>query len=136
MSTLQVANIHFESTGNTRFVYDSSTQQIYLFANVASQTLTDGATITWNANNGKFATVTLTGNNRTFANLVNVRQDTYVLYVKQDGTGTRVISTWGSMFKWPGGVAPVLTTTANAVDVFSFVSDGNNMYGTYINDVK
>jgi len=55
--------------------------------------------------------------------------------VVQDATGSRTL-TWNSVFKWPAGVAPVLTTTANARDVFSFISDGNNLYGSYLTDVK
>jgi hypothetical protein len=31
------------------------------------------------------------------------------------------------VFKWAGGTAPTLTTTASAKDVFTFVSDGTNM---------
>lgn len=34
----------------------------------------------------------------------------------QDATGGRTVS-WGSNFKWPGGVAPTLSTTAGAVDI-------------------
>ena len=43
------------------------------------------------------------------------------LKVVQDGTGGRSI-TWPSstVLKWPGGVAPTLTGTANSCDVFTF----------------
>ncbi len=36
---------------------------------------------------------------------------------------------WDLNYKWAGASAPVLSTTANAVDIFSFVSDGTYMYG-------
>lgn len=39
----------------------------------------------------------------------------FTLYLKQDATGSRVV-TWPSGTKWSGG-APTLTSTANAVDV-------------------
>lgn len=38
--------------------------------------------------------------------------------VKQDGTGSRLL-TYGSKFKFAGGVAPAATTTANAIDLLS-----------------
>jgi len=31
--------------------------------------------------------------------------------------------------KWPGGVAPVITTTASRVDILTFVCDGTYWYG-------
>jgi hypothetical protein len=103
-------------------------------ANVLSQTLTDGATINWNTASGQVATVTL-GGNRAIAAPTNLKVGTYILHVIQDGTGSRTL-TWNSVFKWTAGVAPPLTTTANARDVFSFVSDGTNLYGSFIPDVR
>ena len=103
-------------------------------ANVLSQTLTDAATIAWDASLGRVATVTL-GASRTFGAPSNLRVGTYILHVIQGGTGSYTI-TWNGVFKWPAGVAPTLTTTVGARDVMSFISDGTNLYGTYINDVK
>jgi hypothetical protein len=103
-------------------------------ANILNQTLTDGATINWNTASGQVATVTL-GGNRTIAAPTNLKVGTYILHVIQDGTGSRTL-TWNSVFKWTAGVAPPLTTTANARDVFSFVSDGTNLYGSFIPDVR
>jgi hypothetical protein len=89
------------------------------------QTLTDGATITWNLalGNGK---VTL-GGNRTMAAPTNLAVGVYLLQVVQDGTGSRTI-TWNSAFKFAGGTAPTLTTTASATDQLLFFCDGTNMY--------
>lgn len=95
------------------------------------QTLTDGATISWDMLNSRMATVTLAGN-RTVAAPTNMLPGSALLFVRQDATGSRTL-TWNSVFKWPGGVAPALSTAANAVDVFSFVLDGTNLYGTYMN---
>lgn len=92
-----------------------------------SQTLTDAASISWDMNNGEVATVTL-GGNRALSNPTNLKVGTYVLIVKQDGTGSRTL-TYGSAFKWQGGTAPTLSTAANAVDVLTFVSDGTDLYG-------
>ena len=103
-------------------------------SNALSQTLTDGATINWDTSLGRVATVTL-GGNRTVAAPTNLRVGTYILYVIQDATGSRTL-TWNSAFKWTAAIAPPLTTTANARDVFSFVSDGTNLYGSFIPDVR
>ena len=102
-------------------------------ANVLSQILTDGATVSWDTSLGQIATITL-GGSRTMAAPTNLRVGTYILHVIQDGTGSRTLS-WNLMYRFPGNVAPTLTTTANAHDVMTFVSDGTYLYGTYINNV-
>ena len=101
---------------------------------IGSQTLTDGATISWNANSGSVATVTL-GGNRTMAAPSNLKVGTYVLNVIQDGTGSRTL-TWNSVFKWPSSIAPTLTTTAAARDVISCLSDATNLYCAFLLDVR
>lgn len=94
----------------------------------SATSLTDGASISWDVSANQVASVTL-GGNRTLANPTNLQNGgTYILIVKQDGTGSRTLA-YGSVYKWPGGTAPTLTTTASAVDILSFVSDGTNMYG-------
>lgn len=98
-------------------------------AAVNMQTLTDGATITWNMNQGNMATVTLAGNRTVAAPTGLINGGTYMLVVVQDATGTRTL-TWNAVFKWSGGTTPTLTTTANKRDLFWFVSDGTNLYGT------
>jgi hypothetical protein len=103
-------------------------------ANILSQILSDGATITWNASLGQIAYITL-GGNRTVAAPTNLRVGTYILHVIQDGSGNRTL-TWNSVFKWTAAVAPVLSTAANRRDIISFVSDGTNLYGTYMPDVR
>ena len=103
-------------------------------ANTLNQTLTDGATISWDVSAGQIATVTL-GGNRTMAAPTNLKVTTYLLHVIQDGTGSRTL-TWNAIFKWPAGTAPPLTTTAAARDIFSFVSDGTNLYGSFLPNVK
>ena len=103
-------------------------------ANILSQTLTDGATITWNTALGQIATVTL-GGNRTMAAPTNLKVGTYILRVYQDATGSRSL-TWNGVFKWTAAVAPVLTTTGSRLDVVSFYSDGTNLYGSYLPDMR
>lgn len=50
-----------------------------------------------------------------------------VLIIQQDSTGSRTIS-WASEFKFAGGSAPTLTTTASAYDILKFFWDGTNYY--------
>lgn len=91
-------------------------------------TLTDGATINWDLDSNQVAKVTL-GGNRTMAAPTNLKDGaTYILRVIQDATGSRTI-TWNAAFKWASGTAPTLSTTANAIDIVTFTSDGTNMYG-------
>lgn len=103
-------------------------------ADVLSQTLTDATTIAWNTALGQVATITL-GGNRTFGAPTNLKVGTYILNVIQDGTGSRTI-TFNEVFKFTAGVAPVLTTTAGARDLLTFFSDGTNLYGSYLPDVR
>jgi len=58
---------------------------------------------------------------------------TYAIVIKQDATGTRLV-TWSAAFMWAGGIVPTLSTAVNAIDLFTFSSDGTNMFGTYANN--
>ena len=114
--------------------YDANTaktdvsQEYTATQNFNATTLTDWATISRNASLNQVCKVTLWGN-RTMAWPTSlVDWATYILRVIQDGTGSRTI-TWNAVFKRPWGTAPTLTTTANAIDLISFVSDGTNLYG-------
>jgi hypothetical protein len=117
-------------SGNTIFNGVVSTAT----ANIKSQNLSDAATVTWDTSAGQIATVTL-GGNRTIAAPTNLKVGTYILHIYQDGTGGRT-ATWNAIFKWTAGVAPPLSTAAGAHDVFSFVSDGTYLYGSFMPDVR
>lgn len=98
--------------------------------------LTDGATITPNMNNANNFSVTL-GGNRTLANPTNLTAgQSGVIVITQDGTGSRTLA-YGSNFKFPGGTAPTLTTTANAVDVLAYyVESASRITARLVADVK
>jgi hypothetical protein len=66
----------------------------------------------------------------------NLKVGTYILRVYQDGSGSRTITTWNSVFKWTAAVAPVLSTGANKLDIITFFSDGTNLYGSYLPDMR
>jgi hypothetical protein len=95
------------------------------------QTLTPAATIAWDMLNSRMAQVTLTASGLTFGAPTNMLPGSAILFVKQDGTGGRTVS-WNAVFKWPGGVAPTLSTAPNATEVFSFVLDGTSLFGSYM----
>jgi hypothetical protein len=91
-------------------------------------TLTDGGTVSVDWNNANVQSVVLGGNRTlTFANGQDGGQ--YSLILKQDGTGGRTV-TWPATVKWPGGTAPTLTATANAIDVVGLVFDGTSYLGS------
>lgn len=84
----------------------------------------------WDLDTAQVATITLDGNivMNTPTNMVD--GGTYILRIKQDGTGTRLI-TWSADYLWPGGTAPTLTTTlTTGYDVITFISAGSKMYGS------
>jgi hypothetical protein len=98
--------------------------------------LTDGATITPDFSAGNNFSVTLAGN-RTLANPTNLTAgQAGTIVVTQDGTGSRTLA-YGSNWKFPGGTAPTLTTTAAAVDVIAYyVESASRITARLISDVK
>jgi hypothetical protein len=95
--------------------------------NFNATTLADGASISWDASANQVTSVTI-ADNRTMAAPTNlVDGAVYLLMIIQDGTGSRTMS-WNAVFKFTGGTAPTLTTTASAKDILIFYSDGTNMY--------
>lgn len=83
--------------------------------------LTDAATIAVDMSTGINFTVTL-GGNRTLGAPSNTKVgQSGVFRVTQDGTGTRTLA-YNAVYKWSGGTACTLTTTASKNDyIFYFV---------------
>jgi len=102
----------------------------------AVSALTDGSTITPDFAVANNFSVTL-GGNRTLANPSNqTAGQTGTIVITQDGTGSRTLA-YGSNYKFAGGTAPTLTTTANAVDTLVFyVESASRITCRLINDVK
>jgi hypothetical protein len=59
----------------------------------------------------------------------SVSGKSFVLIIAYTGAHT---VTWagGSTLKWPSGTAPVQTKINGKFDIFSFIQDGTNTYGT------
>ena len=90
----------------------------------------DGATITFNLTNGAIHSVTL-GGNRTLAVSNPTAGQSFMVILKQDGTGSRTV-TWWSGIKWIEATVPTLTTTLSRADIFAFFYDGTSYYGTVV----
>ena len=90
-------------------------------------TLTDAATIAWDTTAGQVATFTFVSSNRTMGAPTGLVNGAFYGLAVIQNSGNNTL-TWNSVFKWPGGSAPVLSTAASARDYFIFRTDGTNMY--------
>ena len=128
--------------GTTVQAYDADTAKTDVAQNfTAAQrgsyvTLTDAATVAIDLSLGNHFQVTLAGNRTLGAPTNVVAGQSGVIRVVQDGTGSRTLA-YNSVFKFPGGTAPTLTTTANAVDLLAFhVESATRIAVRFIGDVK
>ncbi len=98
--------------------------------------LTDGATITIDMATACHHSVTL-GGNRTFAAPSNQAVgQAGSIFITQDGTGSRTAA-FNSAFKFVGGTAPTLTTTASATDRIDYIIKSSNVIHCAVSlDVK
>jgi hypothetical protein len=90
---------------------------------------TPTSTITLDLANGTVQIITL-GGNVTITMPTATSGKSFVMLLKQDGTGSRTV-TWSTV-KWAGGTAPTITSTASRLDLLSFFADGTNWYGAVI----
>lgn len=91
--------------------------------------LADGATVTPDFATGINFTWTIAGN-RTLANPTNVKPgQTGCIEVTQDGTGSRLISAYGSNYQFAGGTDIVLSTAIGARDLlFYYVTSDSKIF--------
>ena len=78
--------------------------------------------------NGSVQILTLTGN-CTFTFPTATAGRSFIMILKQDGTGSRTV-TWPAAVKWPSGTAPTITATASKADKYVFTADGTNWLGS------
>jgi len=132
------SGVNYINGGNVGINTNNPGAKLHVYGNSASQvvTLTDGATITPDFSTGNNFTVTL-GGNRTLANPTNTTVgQSGVIYIVQDGTGSRTLGV-GTHWHFPAGTAPTLTTTGGSVDVFAFsVRSSTSVVANAILDVK
>ena len=91
-----------------------------------------GTAVTIDVRNGVFVTATLTGN-CTFTFTTGSEASTTVafsLLLRNDAVTGRTI-VWPGSVRWPGGIVPPRTLTANRADLYTFFSfdNGASWYG-------
>ena len=122
--------------GSTKFQLASGGVALTGGAAANITALSDGATITIDMATACHHSVTL-GGNRTFAAPSNqVVGQAGSIFITQDGTGSRTAA-FNSAFKFVGGTAPTLTTTASAVDRIDYIIKSSNVIHCAVSlDVK
>ncbi len=109
-------------------IITDNTDSVTISRDTLTQTLTDGATITYSATAGVSARVTL-GGNRTLS-ITNMNNGMYLtLLVVQDGTGGRTLTLPSGTKVINGGAGAVtLSSAANAQDILTFFEINNVIY--------
>jgi hypothetical protein len=111
-----------------------STDKVWSAADTVA--LTDAATIAVDMATGINYSVTLGGNRTLGAPSNTTNGKTGVFYFTQDGTGSRTLA-YHANYKFAGGSAPVLSTTAGAVDMLFYqIKSSTFIFATLIKDVK
>ena len=127
MSTLKVTNVKHETSGLNTLVFDNGgtsggNGRVTTKGTIGEViTVSYASTITLDFRTGNNFTTTLTGNT-TFANPSNISAgQSGIIFVLQDGTGSRTAA-FGSYWDFSDGVAPTLSTGANAVDMIAWMA--------------
>ena len=98
--------------------------------------LTDAATVAVDLSLSNHYTLSLGGNRTLGAPTNQTAGQSGVIVLSQDATGSRTLA-FASVWKFPGGTAPTLTTTANAVDVLAYyVESSTRITARLVSDVK
>ena len=123
---------------NNTKVFETESGGVSLTGGAAANitALSDGATITIDMATACHHSVTL-GGNRTFAAPSNQAVgQAGSIFITQDGSGSRTAA-FNSAFKFVGGTAPTLTTTASATDRIDYIIKSSNVIHCAVSlDVK
>jgi hypothetical protein len=96
-----------------------------VWAAAAPAGVADAATVTLDFNAGLDFIWVLGGTGRALASPINQKSGQKgIIWVVQDTSGARTITSWGSAWKFPGGIKPILSSAPSAVDVISYVVNG------------
>ena len=134
--TSDLAFVHTDVSGDVRFSEEVTVKTI----NETHVTTSGSGTQDLNQESANVFIHTSSGNTTfTFSNPPSATYvHSFTVIHKQDGSGGHSI-TWPGTVDWPGGSAPSVTSSANAVDVFTFITyDGGTSYYGFLagSDVK
>lgn len=135
-SSANLAGAVTDETGSGALVFGTSptvnnpTVTNYVETVVAIGTV--GATHTIDLTNGTVQTATLTSATAcTFTMPTATAGKSFILLLKQPASGTAATATFTNV-KYPATGAPTITGTVGKMDILTFVADGTNWYGSYI----
>jgi len=97
----------------------------YILTNPTTTTASTSTT-TINLATGNVLEVLLNAN--TTLSFTNPRIGTYIIKIKQDGTGNKTVTF--PTIKWADGAVPTITATANRTDLVTLIYDGTHYYAT------
>lgn len=127
MSTLKVTNVKHETSGLNTLVFDNGgasggNGRVTTKGTIGEvSAVSYASTITLDFRTANNFSMTLTGN-VTIANPSNISAgQSGVLFITQDGTGSRTAA-FGSYWDFSDGTAPTLSTGANAVDMIAWIA--------------
>lgn len=114
------------SNGTAWVVFDSGSDPLVTIA-------ASGATVSQPAANLSVLDVTLTANTTIGFSGIPPGAWTATLILKQDATGSRLV-TWPASTKWASGPAPTLSTAAAAIDIITLMTtDGGTTWYGFLN---
>jgi hypothetical protein len=133
-----VLKIVSTGTANGTWVVQSSTTSLPFTAVTGSASIAQttpatqaisGSVIAWNT--GSLFTNTLSTNTTfTFSGAISGQ----TIVVRLTNTASNYTVTWPTV-RWTGGVAPTMSPGAVS-DVYTFIYDGSNYYGAYVQDMS
>ena len=135
-SSANLASAVTDETGSGALVFGTSptvnnpTVTNYVETVVAIGTV--GATHTIDLTNGTVQTATLTSATAcTFTMPTATAGKSFILLLKQPASGTATTATFTGV-KYGTAGAPTITATVGKMDILSFIADGTNWYGSYV----
>ncbi len=94
------------------------------------------STVTLDLANGTVQSLTLVSATALTITLPSAatQSQSFILMIRQPASGTATTATFAASppVKWSGGTAPTITATLSRMDIITFVSDGTNWYGSFV----
>lgn len=131
LSSPSHSTVHDDTADAVEALETYATQGLNGGREVVSTVAAAGTTETLNLANGNVFDITLDEPvTFTFSGSTSGKACSFTLILRQDATGTNTV-TWPASVDWAGGTAPTVTTTGNAVDIYTFltVNNGTTWYG-------